>query len=226
MATGEVIGVVDDQTGDPLFYVHVYIDDTVSDIRYQTKSDEDGKFRISGIPIGEYNLVIRQFTDTLKGISVNIPRDGFHDCGTITFIQKWVICEIPMPIKHYYWPNFNFEYVEISEKEIQESAVRLELNKLVQSRSLQIQYIEQSGELSIQGSQIGDVLYLIDGVKVRGNVSIPSVSMQEIKMYTGGIPSMFGDTSGGVISIETKSYFDLYQDWLIKNSPPRHFYYY
>jgi hypothetical protein len=226
LAKGDVIGTVLDQTGDPVFDIHVYIDDTISTIRYQAKSGEDGKFRISGIPAGEYNLVVRQFEDTLKGILVNIPRDGFHNCGTITFIQNRTVCTFPMPRKYFIRPNFNFEYFEIRETEIQESAVRFELKKLVESRSSEIQLIEQSRDLSIQGSQVEDVLYLIDGVKLRGNASIPSVAVNEIKVYTGGIPARYGDTNGGVVSIETKGYFDLYEDWILKNNPPHYFSYY
>ena len=64
-ALGEVIGEVIDKGGAGVWDVHVYIDDVFGQ-RYQAKSDEDGRFRISGIPVGEYSLNVKQMGDTLK----------------------------------------------------------------------------------------------------------------------------------------------------------------
>jgi len=35
-----------------------------------------------------------------------------------------------------------------------------------------------------------------------------------MEAYTGGIPAKYGDTTGGVVILETLSYFDLYNAWL------------
>ena len=34
--------------------------------------------------------------------------------------------------------------------------------------------------------------------------------MASITIYTGGLPARYGDVTGGVVAIETKSYYDLY----------------
>jgi outer membrane receptor protein involved in Fe transport len=39
---------------------------------------------------------------------------------------------------------------------------------------------------------------------------IPSSAIGSISVYTGGLPAKYGDTTGGVVVIETKSYMDLY----------------
>ena len=48
-------------------------------------------------------------------------------------------------------------------------------------------------------------------MKIYGTVpTFPAVAISSYSVYTGGLPAKYGDTSGGVIEIETKSYFDLY----------------
>ena len=47
--------------------------------------------------------------------------------------------------------------------------------------------------------------------------SVPGVSIGALEAYTGGIPAKYGDTTGGVIVLETKSYFDLYNAWKYRN---------
>jgi outer membrane receptor for ferrienterochelin and colicin len=67
------------------------------------------------------------------------------------------------------------------------------------------------GELYFRGSRTGAVQYNIDGVKMGANAArIPSSAIGSISVYTGGLPAKYGDTTGGVVVIETKSYMDLY----------------
>jgi len=61
------------------------------------------------------------------------------------------------------------------------------------------------GAIQVRGSRADATAYYIDGVKVRGNASVPHSSIQQLTIYTGGIPANYGDVTGGVISIETKS---------------------
>jgi outer membrane receptor protein involved in Fe transport len=54
--------------------------------------------------------------------------------------------------------------------------------------------------------------YYVDGVKVTGtNPGVSPDAISRVSVYTGGLPACYGDVTGGVVAIETKSYFDLYQ---------------
>ena len=79
--------------------------------------------------------------------------------------------------------------------------------------STNIQEIED-GLLVFRGARKGDVLYIIDGVKTREDVQVPSVSIGRVTLFTSGLPANYGDTLGGVVAIESKSYFDLYREWI------------
>lgn len=61
-------------------------------------------------------------------------------------------------------------------------------------------------DIYIKGARKGTTQYMIDGDKVIGSLSIPSLSIGGLKVYTGGIPAMYGDLTGGLVILETKTY--------------------
>ena len=73
---------------------------------------------------------------------------------------------------------------------------------------------EGTSDVIIRGSRPGDAIYYVDGVKSRDLNGVPGVAIGSMMGYSGGIPAKYGDTTGGVIALETKSYFDLYYAWL------------
>jgi len=70
---------------------------------------------------------------------------------------------------------------------------------------------DADGEIYFRGSRAGAVQYHIDGVKMTTNIrNVPSAAIGIIQVYTGGLPAKYGDTTGGVVVIETRSFMDLY----------------
>lgn len=66
---------------------------------------------------------------------------------------------------------------------------------------------DEGGSINIRGSREGGTQYIIDGIKVIGGLSIPKSAIEEITILTGGIPAQFGDATGGIVIITTKSFF-------------------
>ena len=62
-------------------------------------------------------------------------------------------------------------------------------------------------DMYIRGARRGTTQYIIDGEKVIGSFDIPSQSVQNVTVYTGGIPAQYGDLTGGLVNVSTKSYF-------------------
>ena len=56
--------------------------------KYQSNSDADGRFRITSIPAGEYKMNIIYKADTMVGIYVNVPLEGYFNAGDIKFEGK------------------------------------------------------------------------------------------------------------------------------------------
>jgi hypothetical protein len=67
-------------------------------------------------------------------------------------------------------------------------------------------------DVYIRGARPTSTQFITDGMKsITGEIGIPGLAVGSIKVYTGGIPSNYGDVTGGVIVVETTSYFDLAQ---------------
>ncbi len=65
---------------------------------------------------------------------------------------------------------------------------------------------KSGGNVNIGGSRSEGTLYIIDGVQVNGASSInqsPDL-IDQMQVYSSGVPAKYGDASGGVISITTR----------------------
>lgn len=63
---------------------------------------------------------------------------------------------------------------------------------------------DEGRAVNIRGSRDDATFYFIDGIKVRGSTNIPQQGIEQIQVITGGVPAMYGDLTGGVISITTR----------------------
>jgi hypothetical protein len=73
--------------------------------------------------------------------------------------------------------------------------------------------MSDDGELMFRGARKGDMIYVLDGIKSNEVFNVPSCAIGKMMVYTGGLPAKYGDTLGGAIILETKSYFDLYRSY-------------
>jgi hypothetical protein len=82
-----------------------------------------------------------------------------------------------------------------------------------------IQKNEETGQLYFRGARPESMGYYTDGVKQQDVLrGVPGSSIGSMTVYVGGIPAKYGDITGGVVVIETKSYFDLYNHWIVTQS--------
>ncbi|HRH38391.1 MAG TPA: TonB-dependent receptor [Flavobacteriales bacterium] len=72
---------------------------------------------------------------------------------------------------------------------------------------------DADGGLHFRGSRTENMVSFIDGVKMLGAVpNIPPSAISSVSVYTGGLPARYGDVTGGVVVIETKTYAEMYND--------------
>lgn len=214
-AYGEVIGtVVNNTTKEPIYGATAIIID--QDKKYQSKTDFDGKFRISQVPAGTYYLTIINLGDTMSLIEAKVPMDGYCNLGAINFGAKMIDVIVVDG------NALRLEYGELPVKtltaeEIDKSPSKFDVKGMVVGMSSEVRQTED-GELVFRGARKGDMLYLVDGVKSSQVGAIPGVAIGRMQVYTGGLPAKYGDTMGGVVVLETKSYFDLYREWNIEEN--------
>ena len=97
------------------------------------------------------------------------------------------------------------------------SPAKNDLKALIASRNSDIK-VGSDGQMMIRGSRGNNLISYIDGVKMNEVQSVPSAAIGAITIYSSAIPAKYGDTTGGVIIIETKSYYDLWRAAKLKRS--------
>jgi len=208
---GEIIGYVyasDSTTVLPFAVVWIdYNGDLLS-----AKANIDGKYKISAVKPGKYNIHAKLAMSgeiKMTGIDVfaeSITKQNLYLSGNDTLPVIIVGGRKLISTSH-------INTIPLSD--IQNSVNIQNPKAMISSMNSDIK-LNQNNQLIIRGSRPGDVIYYIDGVKQTDLRSVPGVAINSMSVYTGGIPAKYGDTTGGVVILNTKSYFDLYYAWKVR----------
>ena len=212
---GEVIGAVILKS-DKSLVIGATVQTISNGTYYRAKTDIDGKFRISAIPAGKYMFSIIYLGDTVKNIEANVPIDGIDNMGTILFHIKIQEAD-EIVITNRIFPKLTYGVtpeIKMDREQISKSPQKFNQKEMISAMSSDIK-LTDDGSLVFRGARKGDMIYVIDGVKLTDVVNVPSAAIGGMMVYTGGIPAKYGDTMGGVVVMETLSYFDLYRAWSI-----------
>jgi Ca2+-binding RTX toxin-like protein len=201
----------------PAIFAKVWVERGAS--RFGADTDETGRFKINSIPTGMYVLKVNYLNDTISHtIYAKVLTDGIANLGRINFNDK--VTEVEgVDIIHFTEPliTFDFGQERINSLDIAQSASKNDIKTLISSRNSDIK-VDADGQMMIRGSRGNDLIHYIDGVKMNEVQTIPSSAIGAVTVYTSAIPAKYGDTTGGVIIMETKSYYDLWRAWKIKQS--------
>ncbi|SFT67763.1 TonB-dependent Receptor Plug Domain [Lishizhenia tianjinensis] len=213
---GEIVGYLyeNDQSESKALFAKVWVEDNGAKIGATT--DADGKFRISAIPPGLYLLQAQYNGDTLTDtITCEVAANGILNLGRVNVISN--VKDFDVVTIRGGEPLIKFGSAgetSISALDIKNSPDRQDPVSLIVGKNSDIKKNE-SGQMMIRGARPGDMAYFIDGVKLRDALSIPGSAIGGVTVYTSAIPAKYGDTNGGVIVMNTKSYSDLYRRWKI-----------
>lgn len=180
------------------------------------QTDVDGKYRIKPLNAGVYTVQLvatGKSTVTLKNIEV--------DPEIITFMGDVLMPDSSVFINGLVIEGSNepplitpdIAPIMLRARDLKNlpAANGGSITKIVSALSSDIKPDPNGEDLYIRGSRAGTVLYFIDGVKVRdGGIQIPSSGISSVGVYTGALPAKYGDTTGGVVVVETKSYLEDY----------------
>ncbi len=203
---GEIKGKVYNDLVEPEPFIEVWVDITGSK-KLKAETKEDGSFTLKPLDPGTYVVYATGFgydTTTIRKVKVR--------SGEITFlndidISAAVDIERTKPLIEKDEPHIT----KMDQEQIALMPVRYDAKALVTSLTPEIKKSDD-GELYFRGSRNGASVYYIDGVKLTGDLAnLPSRALGSVKVYTGGIPARYGDTTGGVVAIETPSYFSLWR---------------
>lgn len=213
---GEIRGtLVDSISKEPIPNAYVFVLTGSDSIANST--DLDGKFVFKGIKAGVYQVKVSCIgyqTRVIKQVQVFANQVKFLGVIPMIFgIELSGVVYSEDGGRKLLDPDEPSAMVIIS-SEILKSPNQRELMKLVGTVVPGVMTSDDGKEVHFRGAREGAEAYYIDGVKVQSINGYPSQAIGSIKVYTCGIPAQYGDLTGGVIAIETKSYFDLYNTWL------------
>jgi hypothetical protein len=207
--------VVSEKDNEPVINAQVYV--MVNSHKVGASSDIYGNFTINALPSGTYDIVVSSIEyDSAKVQGFIVNADQFNFVSDIKLTQNGTIMDdviVEAPIK-LIDKGASGTRINISSAEIKRSPVKFDINKLAMTSGA-VSSTGDGQEIYFRGSRSGDVIYMVDGIKIMGVApKLPAASIQSMSVYTGGLPAKFGDTMGGVIAVETKSYFDMYYESL------------
>lgn len=207
-AGGTIKGkLINKVSGDPVPFADVFV--KYGNQLIGTTTDIDGNYTIKPVPGGEYTITARMIgwsTTELVGVKVYDETITFADDISISegIIMKTVLISGDPMIE----PG-SPSVKKLTAKETKNIPNKRNLNGILKVMSSEILVDEERDEIYFRGSRSGDASYIIDGIRVTDSKAMcPSMAIGSIMVYTGGVPAKYGDFSGGVVVIETMSYFD------------------
>jgi len=215
---GEIQGQVFDLNNEePLAFANVFIKHASGELQ-GTTTDIDGRFTLKPLVAGTYSV---NFTSMgyqkLIQTNVVVKPDEIALLRNVTLASGigLPVLDVKAHVKPLIDP-FETGKMTVLFKEIENSPVARNPEALLVGIAPGVSTGGTDGEIYFRGSRNGASVYFVDGVKLtNGLSSMPKSAMGSITVYTGGIPAKYGDTIGGVVSIETKSYFDLLRQYKI-----------
>lgn len=214
---GEIQGKLLDQEGLPAIGAYVQATNGVDGATGVT--NVDGRYRINHLKPGKYNLLITSTgMDTVRFNEVEVNPDQIAFVPEIELIpytgSSFVAKEVKVlsfrdPLIHkdaehvQTWRSEDIKHLP--------TAHGGKIADIVKSMSSDIKPSGDGSGMSIRGSREGGTLIFVDGVKIRNSdIAVPASGISSVSVYTAGIPAKYGDTTSGVIIVNTKSYTEDY----------------
>lgn len=210
---GEIHGTVLDPQGEPLPFANVTA--TQGDRVIGNAADLEGVFVLKPLPSGTWTVRITSvgfLAQEHKGVRVTsgrITRLGdlklaFNDTlrGVEVIHWKRPLIEVDDPGR-----------MSLLASELKSNPTLKDTKKLVSSNFAGVTPAANGDGLYFRGARSENMASYIDGVRVAGAVPrVPGSAISSVTVYTGGLPAKYGDVTGGVVVIETKTYFEMLEE--------------
>lgn len=205
VGAGSIKGkVIDTETGEPLPFVNVVIEQAGNVVTGGT-TDFDGKYVIKSLAPGKYDIKVKFIgykPILIQGVVVNADKITFQDvkmASTAVEMEAFEVVEYKVPLIS---KDNTTSGGTMTSEEIDRMATRSASGVAQQVGGV---YVADNGDMNVRGARDDANYYYIDGIKVRASAnSLPQSAIEQVSVMLGGVPAQYGDVTGGIISITTK----------------------
>ena len=202
---GEIIGTITDaDTGETLPSATVQI--IQGSTLINTIADIDGFYTLKPLNPGSYDIQF-SFVGYQPQILENVLLSGGEILTVNIQLQGGILIDMEPVAKAYriplLAPGKAAQGVTFGDEDIQKMPTR-SIQTIV-SQATGVYQADEGDPINIRGARTGSTQYIIDGVKTDNPWGVPTRAIEQMEVITGGIPAKYGDTTGGVILITTKS---------------------
>jgi hypothetical protein len=212
-AFGEIRGILKDELNAIVPFATVKL---MQDNRLLggTESDMEGNYKYKPLEPGTYDVLVMESgheTKKIKGVKV-IPGDATYlniklksnTLGTVvvTAIIEEDYTETGVETTMYSMESLSSEEI-LHSSGFESGGSLLNVIGYMTSEALQ----DANGEYHFRGGRGDANGFYFDGVKVLDMNMVPTLAIENVTMFTGGVPAMYGDVLGGVVIVTSKSYF-------------------
>jgi outer membrane receptor protein involved in Fe transport len=202
--TGSVTGTVTTEDGKPLPYANVMLVGTT----LGAMSLADGKFNITGVPIGTYTVkaMMMGYTAVEKpGVVVNAGSPS-----TVAFkLKQKVVAEVQEILVVADKPMVEVTETQVTGNVSEEQLQDMPVDDVIDAIGLKAGIVKTGDDMHVRGGRSNEVQIQIDGVPVSdplggGSVDVGMLGTAGSEIVSGGMDAEYGDAQSAVINIATK----------------------
>lgn len=203
--TGSIKGrVLDKASGEPLPFANV-VAETNGRQAGGAQTDFDGNYTIKPLSPGTYEVKV-----TFVGYSASQVNGVLVSADKITF-QDLKLTKGAVDINTVVIEDYAVPLIDKGQTSTQQTITAEQIDvaptrdvKSIAATSAGIVQKDEGDNLNVRGSRDNATDYIVDGVRIRGNIRLPQSSVDQITIKTGGLEAQYGDNTGGVIVVTTK----------------------
>src|SRR5688572_21883514 len=214
--SGVIAGAVKDEQGGVLPGVSLTLRNADTGMTREVTSEADGTYRFAGLPPGRYNLIAElvgfatvEVKDTVLTIGREVRRDLTMGIETlqeaITVVAQAAVVETARSEVAQVVTQQQIESLPVNSRQAITLALLLPGTSQDGTRPRKVNATVGSGSSHYSSA------FLVDGVTNQQTSAgkprqdFPQDGIQEFKVHVSQAPAEFGGTSGGVVTIATKS---------------------
>ena len=217
---GEIKMEVKDDHGDPTMEAVVTLLNG-KDVVSVKKPDMSNEVFFKEVIPGSYEVKVEltgKFPQVIKPVIVSANKTTYLEVLLVNDIKQLGTITFTEPKRSMVQETMS-SGIAITTDQIKNSAMPKDVISILVAFTPGILPNAKGTDFHSRGAREGTNGMIIDGEKVIGSNNVPSTSIQGMTVFTGGVPAAYGDFTGGLVQITTKSFFngiqqkkDMYED--------------